>query len=210
MKEIIIGRNGTQKLKISAEGVSGQHASLTIRDDGQLILKDLDSTNGTYIRNEKYQFERISVKVIKLDTVIRFGNDDSIRSFQCTANQLIKEDPNDYSYEFNELRKKWEVTMAKREAIEKRATQLSFAPIACSLIVMAGTIPYNVNPIALRCLFIAPTILSPLLNVYEKRKLKALANEIRYTFVCPNPKCGMLLSEAEIRKGQCQRCKCHI
>ena len=91
MKEIIIGRNGTQKVKISAEGVSGQHASLTIRDDGQLVLKDLDSTNGTYIRNEKFQFERIGVKVIKLDTVIRFGNDDSIRSFQCTANQLFRQ-----------------------------------------------------------------------------------------------------------------------
>lgn len=210
MKEIIIGRNGTQKLKISAEGVSGQHASLTIRDDGKWVLKDLDSTNGTFIRNENYQFERIAVKIINKDTVIRLGNDDSIRSFQFTANQLVKEDPNDYSYEFEMLRKRWNETIAKRDAIEKRVTLLSFAPIACSIMVWLSTSNFNFEPNTIRLQFFVPTILSPLANMYGKRKLKTLVNEIKNTFVCPNPKCGMLLSEAEIKKGQCQKCKCHI
>ena len=210
MKEIIIGRNGDQPFKITAEGVSARHASLTIRDDGRWILKDLDSTNGTYVRNEQYEYVRIAVKVIDEDTVIRLGSDDSIRSIQFTAVQLVKENQDDYSHEFEALRKKLEVSINKKNSIEKMVTRLSFAPLACSAILMIGTMNLSFDPVALRCLFIAPTLLSPLINNYGKKRLKELVSEMRNDFVCPNPKCRFPLSEIEIRRGQCSKCKCHI
>lgn len=210
MEEIIIGRNGDQPFKITAEGVSARHASLTIRDDGRWELKDLDSTNGTYIRDENYQYVRIAVKVIDEDTVIRLGSDDSIRSIQFIAFQLIKTNQDDFSHEFEVLRKKLEASIGKKNSIEKKVTRLSYAPLACSAILMVGTMKMSFDPLALRFLFILPTALSPLINNYGKKRLKELASEMRNDFVCPNPKCRYPLSEIEIRRGQCSKCKCHI
>ena len=210
MKEIIIGRNGDQPFKITAEGVSARHASLTIRDDGRWVLKDLDSTNGTYIRDEHYQYVRIAVKIIDENTVIRLGNDDSIRSIQFMAVQLIKEKPDDFSKEFEELRKNLESCIAKKNDMDKMVSRLSYAPLACSAIIGVVTMNMSISPWGLRCLFIIPTLLSPLINNYGNKKKKELAKEIRNNFICPNPKCRYPLSETEIRRGQCGKCKCHI
>ena len=64
MKEVIIGKEGTQKFAINAPRVSRQHAKITILDSGQWILEDLNSTNGTYIiyeNDELVQIKRINI-----------------------------------------------------------------------------------------------------------------------------------------------------
>ena len=52
MKTIVLGREGTQPFKIKNEDVSRQHAQITIDDHGEWVLEDLNSSNGTFIRNE--------------------------------------------------------------------------------------------------------------------------------------------------------------
>ena len=54
MKEFIIGKEGDQKFKISEKRnkVSRKHCKITIDDNGQWYVDDLDSTNGTYIIDE--------------------------------------------------------------------------------------------------------------------------------------------------------------
>ena len=54
MKTIILGREGNQPFPIKDEfdGVSRKHAQITINDHGDWFLEDLDSANGTYIRDE--------------------------------------------------------------------------------------------------------------------------------------------------------------
>ena len=210
MKEIIIGRKGTQPFKIVAEGVSAQHAALTIRDDGKWVLKDLDSTNGTFVRNEAFRFERIGKRVIGKNTVIRLGCDDTIRSIQFSAIQLVKDKPDDYSYEFNVLRENWDVAMKKKDAIEKKVNMLSFAPIVAYVIVVIGTLPFDVDAVMLRCFLFVPTMLAPFINKYGKKKIKELSYEMKNTFVCPNPQCSLPLSETDVKKGKCPRCNCHI
>ena len=69
-QKIIIGREGNQPFPITQDGVSGRHASLTIRTDGTWVLEDLNSMNGTYIRNKDFVFERVGRKVIEKDTVL--------------------------------------------------------------------------------------------------------------------------------------------
>ena len=46
MKEVIIGKEGTQKFPINNSRVSRQHAKITVSDSGQWTLEDLNSTNG--------------------------------------------------------------------------------------------------------------------------------------------------------------------
>ena len=208
-RKIIIGKNGNQPFPITATGVSGQHASLTIDSNGTLILEDLDSTNGTYIRNENFQFERIARKVITRDTVIRFGSDDTIRSLTVIANQLIKINPDDFSYEFKMLRTKWGDVMKRKEKIEHNTSILSFAPPFLSVVAILLTINSN-DPMLLRGALLAPSLLSPLVHRYGKKKLTRLNDEIKNTFVCPNPKCGRQLTEREITRGQCMVCKAKI
>ena len=55
MKTIILGKEGNQPFKINADanGVSRRHAQITITDSNEWYIEDLNSTNGTYIRDEK-------------------------------------------------------------------------------------------------------------------------------------------------------------
>lgn len=217
MKEIIIGRNGNQPFKITAEGVSVQHAQLTIRDDGKWLLKDLNSTNGTYIFNrDTHQFVRIGTKTIDENTLIRLGPDDTMRCYQFTARQLVKKNQEDFSAEFQELRQKWNEIQTKKENLERQAARMAFIPVGLSLMLIGFTciLPeswsVDVRMNAIRGVMLVPSLLSPFLNSSNKKRLKALGEEIRETFVCPNPDCGLPLSEIEIKKGQCYKCKKHI
>jgi len=56
METIILGRKGDQPFAITADGVSSQHAKITI-DGDKWTLEDLHSTNGTFIRDEKTHCE---------------------------------------------------------------------------------------------------------------------------------------------------------
>lgn len=57
-KQILIGREGNQPFAIGDPKVSSRHATLSINDNGQIILIDNNSTNGTFIYNGQ-MFERI-------------------------------------------------------------------------------------------------------------------------------------------------------
>ena len=217
MEEIIIGRNGNQPFKITAEGVSARHAQLTIRDDGTWLLKDLNSKNGTYVfNNDTHQFDSIETKIINGDTLIRLGPDDTIRCYQFMARQLLKKDPDDFTAEFQALRRKWDEVQAKKEKLEKQITRKSFLPVGLSVVLIGftGLLPeswsVDVRMNVIRAVMLIPSLFSPFLNSSSRKQAKALSQEIRETFVCPNPACGLPLSEIEIKKGQCSKCKKHI
>lgn len=216
MKEIIIGRNGNQPFKITATGVSAHHAQLTIRDDGTWMLKDLDSRNGTYVFNkDRHRFERIGAAVIDAGTLIRLGPDDTILCCQFMARRLLKT-VGDYTEEFQELRHKWDEFQAKKEKLEKQITRKSFLPVGLSVVLIGLTclIPdswsMDVRMNAMRAVMLLPALLSPFLNISSRKRAKALSQEVKETFVCPNPACGQPLSESEVKKGLCTKCKAHI
>lgn len=102
MTKIIIGKQGDQKFPIKNAGVSRQHASITI-EGGHWILEDLDSTNGTFVRDDNGLYQRVSRVEIKEDTMVRLG-DESSNGYAFMAHHVVEDDPENYAYEFARLR----------------------------------------------------------------------------------------------------------
>jgi pSer/pThr/pTyr-binding forkhead associated (FHA) protein len=74
MRTITIGRSKVNQIVIPDMSVSSEHAKITIMDNGEVYIKDLNSTNGTYVNGQKiYQPTRITatdnveVSKVKLD-----------------------------------------------------------------------------------------------------------------------------------------------
>ena len=61
-KEFIIGSAASSAIPVpaTARGVSGQHVKITVSDHGRWQLEDLDSANGTYIKDFNGDFRRVS------------------------------------------------------------------------------------------------------------------------------------------------------
>lgn len=55
MKTIYIGKGADNDFVANDSTVSRKHALLTITDDGRIVLKDLNSTNGTYVNGKRIQ-----------------------------------------------------------------------------------------------------------------------------------------------------------
>jgi EAL domain-containing protein (putative c-di-GMP-specific phosphodiesterase class I) len=84
-----IGRKSGNSLQLSSRAVSSQHAELDIHE-GQLILKDLQSTNGTYVNGQRVS----SPVVVKVDDLVQIA--DVAFRVRCddhaTATNTISED----------------------------------------------------------------------------------------------------------------------
>lgn len=63
-----VGRLEDNSFQISEQSVSSHHCEVLLKGN-DVIVKDLDSTNGTYINGEK-----ISEKVLKAGQILRLGN----------------------------------------------------------------------------------------------------------------------------------------
>lgn len=205
MNKILIGRNGDQPFVIREEGVSAVHASLTITDGGIWMLKDENSTNGTFVRNSGGSFERIEVRRITPSAVIRLG-DETVNGITFNASRLMKTDPNDYSAEFLKLKKIYAEYLEGRTANRKRAMMRKFIPLVMSVICIVVSVPFD-SPQIMRLLMVIPSLATPLINVSDTKDMERLTDRYRPLLVCP--KCGKPLGEYEITKGQCAGCKAH-
>jgi len=55
---VVLGRASDCDLRITSQKVSRKHCEIVEQDDGLLAVRDLGSSNGTYINNEKVSEER--------------------------------------------------------------------------------------------------------------------------------------------------------
>ena len=104
MKEFIIGKEGDQKFKISEKRnkVSRKHCKITIDDNGQWYVDDLDSTNGTYIIDENGEMVQVSHYPITEFTRIILA-DQTPFGYSFIAHHVLEEDPLNYRKEFIHL-----------------------------------------------------------------------------------------------------------
>ena len=65
--EITIGRSSNSDIQIDNLAVSKQHARL-MKNDGQYVVEDLNSTNGTFLNDE-----RVSKAVLKHNDIVTIG-----------------------------------------------------------------------------------------------------------------------------------------
>jgi pSer/pThr/pTyr-binding forkhead associated (FHA) protein len=210
-KEYIIGRCAASQIKIpiDREGVSSQHAKITINDKDNWMLEDLQSTNGTFLRNESGEFKRVYTKQINESDVIRLGNGGA-NSFIFMAHRLISSDDT-YQYEFKQLRlllrQQREQESKQEHKIELNAWISKASGLAvvalCWLVGMVDGI--NVDP-NFRYLMIAfaPIIVGFIFNG-DRRKLRVLRKRREHLLICP--KCGKPIPEFDVEQGQCSRCK---
>tara|TARA_R110000868_G_scaffold100128_3_gene275375 strand:+ start:5198 stop:6010 length:813 start_codon:yes stop_codon:yes gene_type:complete len=69
-RPLILGRSSKANLQLSDSMCSGQHASLQLAPDGNIILSDLNSTNGTYVNETLIT----TASRIFIDDVVRIGD----------------------------------------------------------------------------------------------------------------------------------------
>jgi len=70
MKTIRIGKNDGNDYRVNDDTVSRYHAQMTVTDSGEVFIKDLGSTNGTFVDGKKIQAET----KLMAGNVVRLGN----------------------------------------------------------------------------------------------------------------------------------------
>ena len=203
-KSFIIGREGNQPFTISQEGVSREHAKLTIDDNGKWTLEDLNSGNGTFIRNEEGDLEQIGKKTISERTYICLGPD-NINGCKFYARQLIA--PKDYQREFDLLE---EIDNDIEERLDKADDKSKLIRKAIAIISMVGFFgSFIVEDNGIRTMLLrASTAATGASSIFydpnkQKKQLKALREKL---FGCPNPACSHNLSSKEVRNRKCAKC----
>lgn len=216
MKEVIIGRHSDSAIKVPEDktAVSGSHVKIIIDDNGRWIIEDLDSTNGTFLKDENGDFQRIFKKEIGENSIIRLGQE-GYNSFQFMAHRAISEDDS-YEYEFRRLKKLLKFHKEEEITIEKRNYRnmliIKFcAPIAMVICILAQYIIPGLRDkadlnlwLSRGAMALAPVVLGIFFKV-DTHALKALKQRRTKMMICP--KCGMPISEFEITNMQCARCK---
>lgn len=208
MQTFIIGTEGNQPFKIASTMVSREHAKVTVNNDGHWSIEDLNSTNGTFVRDNNGILVRVNKVSITPETFICLGPDTAL-GCQFYACHLIAED-DDYSREFALLRTFSKEYSEKIARVERTSEVVTKSIGSISLVLLAGSflIPDQGTNIHLLRLGTALSTCSSLL--YSPRKTIKKINS-RYTefFKCPNPNCNNKLTQKEIEDCQCVKCKAH-
>ena len=78
LDRVVVGRGTEADLRINDPGVSRRHAELRLEGEGDLVVEDLGSTNGTSVDGERVERRRrlhdgATVRVGHTDLVVRIG-----------------------------------------------------------------------------------------------------------------------------------------
>lgn len=234
--EIFIGRNEQlmcqnygDNVYIVAEDcstVSSPHAKVTIYENGVWVLEDLNSKNGTYVRNDKGEFERVYNLQITPDTVIRFGVAGHM-SHTCWASHIKSwyegnKGPDSYFYEFDRMQHLAAQYNEEVSALEAKIERHNWIAMFSSAFVMIGMLVWmyfesrNSSPnksntqtlmvIRMMAMSMAPPLTKACFSK-DPKKLKALRQKRTWLMSCPC--CGMPLTDMEIDNRKCNKCKAH-
>ena len=192
--KIKIGKAPDNKFIINDPQVSRYHALLTKDDNGELLLEDLGSTNGTFINGNQ-----IIKKKVLADDKVTFGT-----NYTLYISEILKHD-NDYSEEFAHLNEIYEVYIKEKIRIQSSSQfktrlfqSMPFAVIGVLGIVM-GFLGHAEKGLFIFSFILA--VLAPTIGIYfgarQAAKIPAqlqnLANKFKIDYVCP--KCGTFLGE---------------
>ena len=208
MKTIILGRTGNQAfpIKDQFDGVSHKHAEITINDNGDWYLKDLNSTNGTYIRDEKTG-ERIPVteeRLISPMTFIFLGPDNY---FGCCffAKQAVSY--GDFHEDYLYLQSKQEEFDNQIKAIDKKVRRIKWIVLIFNIIIVFYSIYDKTNGVDfLRCGTLLSSFFAAAYDANGAKEQIKLLKQYKFSH-CPNPICCKKLTPQEIMAMMCSKCK---
>ena len=209
--EVIIGRSSSSPLKIPEDkvAVSGKHIKITVSEHGDWKLEDLQSSNGTFIRNENFEFEKVYTRQIHESDIIRLGNDGANSFVFCARRALY---PNDtYAYEFKQLQRLLKQSREDEAEKEKKANWAGWiisvgAFAVWGLTEIIGKI-LNIDSDPNKRMIImmgVPPLLKIMLGNFTKGTKMVKKTRDKF-MLCP--KCGKRISEFDVEQGQCSKCK---
>lgn len=214
MKEVIIGKEGTQRFAINGERVSRQHARITVTDSGDWILEDLNSTNGTYIINEDDELVQIKRMNITEFTRIVLADQTSM-GFTFYAHHILEDDPKNYQQEFRQILQIHEKAVMEKANIDaklQKKNMMKFLPGFVSALiglVLTLLLPLHQKIYGVAVTAVFTTILQALINVYIGKDSKLRTFNSKYAGKLNCPCCSKPLSEIEFKNQMCSRCKAH-
>jgi hypothetical protein len=197
METIILGRNGNQPFTITANGVSAQHAKITI-DGDKWTLEDMNSTNGTFIRDEKGSIRQIVKVDITPKTFIYLGPKSSEGCF-FYAHQV--KTPGDFHKDYQLMNEK----LTELETKIKHEEQLSWT-VKLTTFALTFVLIWAINDIQTMR---AVAMISPMVALlYDPRKrIKKIRERFARFFDCPNPRCSNTLSKTSVENWRCPECR---
>ena len=84
----LIGRGSNADLTLTDDGVSRQHAKVSISDEGVVTVLDLDSTNGTFVNGA-----RVDMAIVREGDRLEIGPDVQVRFTYRRQEELASADP---------------------------------------------------------------------------------------------------------------------
>lgn len=213
-REYYIGKLHPETIKIPEKhnAVSREHARITIQDNGEWILEDLGSTNGTYIVEPGGKLMKISRLRITPSTKIQLGPP-TVNGFQFPA-ALITDD---LTPAWNALQQNLYLLREDEARFKSRAKTLGWvqkcsvglAMILLMVIFMLignqdKSLELNLNRLVM---IVAPVAVGFIVDrmLSGREELAKRRGELR----CPNPQCNRPLPEHDIEYGACPFCKCY-
>ena len=214
---MIIGKRGEQPFQITGANVSAQHAEFVIDSQtGVWTLKDLDSTNGTFIRDESTgDLRRIKTKVIHPLTFVCLGSDNS-KGCTFYARQLLN--PGNYNEELLYIRKKNKEFEERITKIDKTTQIINIFKVLLTILLLglliAPMLYSSEKPdmgwtliLRISASLIPSVIIQLFQIVYNPTKKKDNLRKMQACFShCPNPMCNYKLQAEHIKSMDCPSC----
>ncbi|MDR2791848.1 MAG: FHA domain-containing protein [Tannerellaceae bacterium] len=210
---IRIGKAGDNDAVVAGEYVSRYHALLSPTAEGEWMLEDNHSTNGTFVNGGQ-----ILRRKVKPDDRIMFGGEDCV----LTLSDILHA-ADDYSIEFEALKETYATYLADKVRIQSsnvfKVRLLQTLPFAFLGIgsVIVGTFGKSVPLLSWggMALMIGVPLAGIYLGARQSAKIPGLLQEkttaFRATYACPKCKTpfGEQPWEALAAKRRCPTCKAH-
>jgi hypothetical protein len=224
--EIIVGKQGNQKVTITDARVSRKHCKLTEQPDGSFILEDLGSSNGTFVNGNRIFRTRVT-----RDTILQLGPELKVKVSDLVGTTVISPltippinppQPTevDYSAAFNRLQAVYERYSKDKVALlkdERKKNQLKSLPmfivgiVSMLLFIIPALAPFRIYIVIIATAFAgwgAKVAFGT--SVEFPEKMEALTRQFKIDYVCP--KCGNFLGDIPFENLRnrkiCSFCKC--
>lgn len=207
MKRYIIGRNPECPFPIpdTATAVSRQHAVVTIDDNGNWMLEDMNSGNGTFVRGDDGKLTMVSRVSITPDSFIVLGAE-NIRGCSFYARHLTT--PNSYTDDFYYIKDKKQHFINRIKKQERTTKYIKWSTTIISALALLGSMFFTHPQDTILFLRLSSLVTVVTGLAYDPVNSRKRIKEQEALFMqCPNPNCHNTLSDNDVKNMHCPRCK---
>lgn len=219
--EIIVGKQGSQKISITDPMVSRQHCRLTEQTDGTFLLEDLNSANGTFVNGTG-----VIRTVVDKDTIIRLGPSYEIKVADLVAPaEAPKQGKEMPTFSIAPMQKVWDDYQQQLSAIKEQQKSIANLRMISPIFTMGSGSVATVAKFAgwgdvITYITAAMTLIGFGLTAFafvkgkkddsDERKKEA-TEYFQLHYYCPNPKCQRTHSQSPkvlLHNKKCPYCHC--